>query len=187
MADNPVASDHVERYHAVAAGFEARLASVGPDRWDVPTPCEHWTVRALVLHSAGVHQRIAAMAGVELPAPDEADPAGSWRSASAAVLTVLDDPDRRTAVVASRAGDVPFEQLVGTLLSADTLIHTWDLARGAGLDENLDARSVAAVLAFMMPNDELLRVPGGFGPALEPPAGADEQVRLLCFAGRAAG
>jgi hypothetical protein len=82
---------------------------------------------------------------------------------------------------------VPFEQLVGTLLSADTLIHTWDLARGAGLDENLDARSVAAVLAFMMPNDELLRVPGGFGPALEPPAGADEQVRLLCFAGRAAG
>ena len=29
-----------------------------------------------------------------------------------------------------------------------------------------------------------IRFPGGFGPALDPPPGADGQTRLLCFLGR---
>ena len=40
-------------------------------------------------------------------------------------------------------GEQPFESLVGRLLCADTLIHTWDLARATGQPEALDPGGVA--------------------------------------------
>jgi hypothetical protein len=36
----------------------------------------------------------------------------------------------------------------------------------------------------MVPVDEMLRRPGGFGPKIEPAAGADAQTRYLNFLGR---
>ena len=71
------------------------------------------------------------------------------------------------------------------MVCADTLVHTWDLARAAGVDERLDPDSVRHVEAFLAGAGDAIRSPGGFGPALEPPAGADDQTRLLCLAGRA--
>ena len=66
------------------------------------------------------------------------------------------------------------------------LIHTWDLARAAGLDERLDPTEVHRVFETMKPMDEKMRAPGAIGPKLEPPPGADEQTQLLAFMGRAA-
>ena len=34
--------------------------------------------------------------------------------------------------------------------------------------------------------DEMMRTPGGFGPKIDPPPGADVQTRLLAFTGRRA-
>lgn len=78
----------------------------------------------------------------------------------------------------------PFSSLVG-LLCADTLIHTWDLARATGQDERLDAAAVADALGFLTPIDDAIRRPGGFGSKIEPPPGADEQTTFINFAGRA--
>ena len=36
----------------------------------------------------------------------------------------------------------------------------------------------------MQPAGETLRTSGAFGPAVEPPEGADTQTKLLCFLGR---
>ncbi|MGA9774366.1 MAG: hypothetical protein WBU92_00405, partial [Candidatus Dormiibacterota bacterium] len=113
-----------------------------------------------------------------------ADPASAWRSASAAVAEALADPERAATEVKSRAGVMTFEQMVGTLLCADTLVHTWDLARATGLDERLDPEAVAVAHRFLLPRGDQMRVPGGFGPAVEPPPGADDQTRFLCFTGR---
>jgi uncharacterized protein (TIGR03086 family) len=81
-------------------------------------------------------------------------------------------------------GEQPFATLVDTLLCTDTLIHTWDLARAAGLDERLDADAVARARAFVEPLGDMMRSPGGFGPPLEPAPGADDQGRFLAFCGR---
>lgn len=175
---------YAKQYRVAAQGFARLLQAVESVRWDRPTPCEGWSVRTLVRHSAEVHGRVAALADVPVPALDDGDVAGSWRSASAAVDTALDDPDRRAMAVQSRSGTMPFAQMVGTLLATDTLIHTWDLARGAELPDALDPDAAAAALAFMERNEAVIRVPGGFGPAVTPPPGADVQARLLCFAGR---
>ncbi len=55
-----------------------------------------------------------------------------------------------------------------------------------GLDEHLDPDDVHEILVAMEPMDEMMRGSGAFGPKVEPPAGADEQIRLLAFMGRRA-
>jgi uncharacterized protein (TIGR03086 family) len=74
------------------------------------------------------------------------------------------------------------------ICTPDVLIHTWDLARAAGLDEVLDpgevARNVAGVEAMDPTVEEAMRDSGHYGPRVEVPADADAQTRLLAFMGR---
>ena len=65
-------------------------------------------------------------------------------------------------------GEQTFESLVCRLLCADTLLHTWDLARATGQDDRLDPAAVAAALEFLGPLDEAIRRPGGFAAKIEP-------------------
>jgi len=44
---------------------------------------------------------------------------------------------------------------------------------------------VVVVSSKKKPAGETLRASGAFGPAIEPPDGADTQTKLLCFLGRA--
>jgi uncharacterized protein (TIGR03086 family) len=179
-------SEVAERYGRVADGFSARLAGVPAGAWDDPSPCTEWDARAVVVHVVGVHRRVVATAeGTEPVDPDPAgDLAGQWAEARAAVAAALADPARAGHLVSGMFGEQSFESLVGRLLCADTLLHTWDLARATGQDETLDPGAVSAALGFLAPIDEGLRRPGGFGPKIEPPPGADEQTRLLNFSGR---
>jgi uncharacterized protein (TIGR03086 family) len=82
-------------------------------------------------------------------------------------------------------GEQTFESLVGRLLCTDTLVHSWDLARATGQDEQLDPAAVAASAELLTPIDEAIRRPGGFAPKIDPPGDADEQTQFLCFCGRA--
>lgn len=176
------------RYRAIAADYLARVEGVAA--WDVATPCDGWTARDLVAHSVNVHRRmLVRLDGGELPdmepapaAPGE-DLPGELRALAGAVQGALDG-GRGGEVVESPAGPVAFAELVGTLLCADTLVHTWDLARATGQDERLDPSAVGVALEFMLPRDAGMRRPGGFGPRLDAPEGADAQTRLLLFCGR---
>ena len=53
------------------------------------------------------------------------------------------------------------------LVLGDVLIHTWDLARAAGLDEQLDPQIVSDMLVGMLPLDDMLRGSGHYGPKVE--------------------
>ncbi len=176
------------RYAVIAAGFTARLEDVGADAWDRTTPCADWTVRLLVAHVVDTARRVGSLVGALDPTPvgPDDDLAAGWAAARDAVADALADEARAAQVVSSGFGEQSFASLVGRLLCADTLLHTWDLARATDQDERLDPDAVRAALAFLEPIDEAIRRPGGFAAKIEPPAGADDQVRLLCFSGRAA-
>ncbi|NNM96191.1 MAG: TIGR03086 family protein [Candidatus Dormibacteraeota bacterium] len=178
-------SDLATRYGRVAAGFRARLDSVPDDRWDSPSPCDKWSAREVVAHSAAVHRNVVGLVrtGTDQDHLPE-DSASAWHQASDLVARALADPGLAAAQVQSRAGPTTFEELVATLLCADTLVHTWDLSRAVGLDEQLDPEAVAAAHAYLLPRAQEMRVPGGFGPEVSPPPGADPQTRFLCFTGR---
>jgi len=104
-------------------------------------------------------------------------------SGDAEVSAALADPERASAPVTGRFAPMPLEEMIGRLLCSDTLVHSWDLARATGQDERLDPPCQLRVRHAPAQRRGNPRR-GSFGPKIEPPPGADEQTRFLCFLGR---
>ena len=179
-------TDVSSRYSTIASAFSARVQ--GTTDWSATSPCDGWTARDVVAHVVGVHRGVVAGATdtppQELSADD--DIATAWTAATAALLSVLENPEQAAKVANGPFGPMPVEQLVGRLICNDTLIHTWDLARATGQDETLDAASCEGALSGLKPLDGMIRGAGFFGPKLDTPEGAGTQVELLRFLGRPA-
>ena len=112
------------------------------------------------------------------------DPKAAFAETLASTQAALAAPGALERVVPGPMGEMPLEQLIGRLICSDILVHTWDLARAAGLDESLDAVAVTQSFKGLQPLDAMIRRPGVFGPKVEAPAGADEQTQFLSFLGR---
>jgi uncharacterized protein (TIGR03086 family) len=180
-----------ERYRNVAAQFTQRVQAVPDDAWESPAPCEGWVARDVVGHL--VEWLPGMFFGTwELTAPPVAsvddDPLAAWTVVDATIQAALDDPAQAGTVRATPMGPMTFEDAVAMICTPDVLVHTWDLARAAGLDEALDAdevhRQVAGVEAIDPAIDEAMRSSGHYGPRVPVAADADEQTRLLAFMGR---
>ena len=111
------------------------------------------------------------------------DPAAAYAEARDRALRVLTE-ENLPRNVQSPMGEIPLDQLVGMFSTPDVLIHTWDLAKAARIDVKLDADLLQETYGALLPMDEMIRMPGVFGPKVEPPAGADLQTTLMCFTGR---
>ena len=96
----------------------------------------------------------------------------------------LEDPERAAAEFDGLSGRSTFETAVDRFLSMDLVVHGWDLARSAGLDEHIDPDEVGRVRRQAEAFGDALRSPRAFGPPVEPPPGSDEQDQLLAFLGR---
>ncbi len=173
-------------YNTIADAFGGRLEGMATEGWSAPTPCSEWSVRDLVAHVIGVHGRV--IATLDAAEPLEPDPAGDllkqWWQARDRISEALNDEARAAKIVSTMFGEQPFASLVGSLLCADTLIHTWDLARATGQDERLDPDAVSKIMAMLVPLDDAIRSPSGFAAKITPAADADEQTKLLNFCGR---
>jgi uncharacterized protein (TIGR03086 family) len=180
-------SEIAERYAVVAGRFTDRVAGMSPHLWEASSPCAGWKARDVVAHVVDTHNRVLASLDQSDPAaagPDD-DLPQLWVTATDSLNAALCDQATAQKTVGGMFGEQSFEMLVGRLLCADTLLHSWDLARATGQDEVLDPDAVAKTLEFLTPIDDALRRPGGFAAKIEPAAGADAQTRLLNFSGRA--
>ncbi|MCU1596173.1 MAG: hypothetical protein JWO12_3565 [Frankiales bacterium] len=173
----------LEHYARVADGFTQVVDNVSD--WTASTPCEEWDARAVVAHVVDTHRRTLARLDDSEPEAlgADADVTTAWTSVRADLEKALRDRgDER--IPAFFGGEAPFGELVDTLLCADTLLHTWDLARATSQDDTLDLTAVAKAHSFLTPYGEAMRAPGGFGPEVTVPAEASAQERLVAFAGR---
>lgn len=180
-------TDVSERYAKLAGQMAARIAAVPEDLWDAATPCEGWTARDLLDHLIDGPSGVFGMAGLDPipPGPDRsADPVAAFTHVTDAVRAGLEDPAVAGNGFDSPMGPQTFESVVSQFLSGDLVVHQWDLARATGQDETLDPDEVRGMHAALLPMDQFLRAPGVFGPKIEPPEGADEQMAFLCFLGR---
>jgi uncharacterized protein (TIGR03086 family) len=181
-------SEIAQRYERIADAFTARLEAVPPGGWTSPSPCEEWTGRDVAKHVIDVTRMFLTRLNGGDPTPPDTDEdiLAAWRVESGAVRAALADDERAATKISGLGGEQEFQDVIGTVLCADTLLHTWDLSRATGQYDTLDPAGVEAALAFLTPNDEMLRGPGAFGPKLDVPDGADDQARLLAFTGRQA-
>jgi len=189
-------TETAERFARVADGFSQTIAAVPADAWSYPSPCEGWTARDVVRHLVewlpGPGFLLGTF-GVEtgpIPSVDD-DPAGAWAVVQHAIQQALDDPNVAERVEdCGPPGRMSLAAAVDMTCTPDVLIHTWDLARAAGIDVTLDAVEVArgAAMVDSMPAgvDEAMRQSGHFGPRVDVPSTADDQTRLLAFYGRRA-
>ncbi|CAB4685150.1 MAG: maleylpyruvate isomerase family mycothiol-dependent enzyme [Actinobacteria bacterium] len=172
------------QHAAVAGRFADLVAGVGD--WDAASPVAGWTARDVVAHLLewfpGFLQHFA---GVELAPVDATDPVGSWPVRTADVQALLDAPDADgRGVDDPMLGTMTLPEAVARFYTADVFMHTWDLARASGQDDRLDADQCAVMLAGMSEMEDAMRGSGQYGPAVDVPADAPAQDRLLGFIGR---
>ena len=175
-----------ERYARLADAFAAKIAAVPSDRWASPSPCTEWTARDVVGHVVSTQGMILGLVGREvgeIRSIDD-DPLGAFTDARAVVQRDLEDPARAGTEFDGSWGKSTFEGAVDRFLCFDLVVHGWDLARAAGLDEHIDPDEVARVRAAAETFGDQMRGPRAFGAEVEPPAGANEQEKLLAFLGR---
>ncbi len=175
-----------QRYRRLSDQFAARIAAVPPDRWASPSPCEGWSALDIVRHVVQSQDRFLGVVGRTLgPIPDVTeDPAGAWDAVRAVVQADLDDPARASAEYVGYSGRSTFERVIDGFASFDLVIHGWDLARATGQDDRIDPDDLTWAIERSKQFGDAMRGPKAFGPELEPPAGADDQIRLLAFLGR---
>lgn len=181
-----MSDDTAALYDRIANRFGELLDRCPADRWAAPSPCPGWSARDVAAHVIRNHRR--ALAGLDgtayaAPAADE-DIRRAWRGAADGVRGALADPDRATQLLGEEFGSITFAEFIRRMACADTLIHSWDFARATGQDETLDADGVAVAIEMLVPEDELIRMPGAFGGKIATVAGADDRTRLLNFLGR---
>jgi len=185
-------SRNSQTYLSVLFGFDHVLRSVPADAWDQPSPCEGWTVREVAGHAMVVVNNVAARAGVGtmLDAFDGVgvtagdDPYETFRQMRTRFIEALDDPASVAIVIESRLGTMTIDEYIEQMYG-DTLVHTWDVARGAGVDSTLDPDLVSIVYASYQARDMgPLRTPGRYDDARDIDSAAAEQDRLIAFTGR---
>jgi uncharacterized protein (TIGR03086 family) len=186
----------LDPYGRAQEGFDAVLSAVPAGGWDAPSECELWTVRDVAGHVIWGQEQLAHWAtGQEYGRTDGApgaphpaalagtDPLSTWRTARTAADDTLTAEALGRTVTLPGLGETPLSGIV-TLLVTDLLAHSWDIGHALGLDLRLEPDLVSG--SFAWARDNVIRVPGFFGPELTPPAHVDEQTRWLAYLGRAA-
>ena len=178
-------SEITDRVDLAVSGFDARVVAAPADAWGNQSPCTDWKARDVVAHVANFHLNVAAaIDGTEAVVvdPDE-DIVAAWGRAKGALSNSMANGDL-TKAVPSPFGPMPAADVLGRLVTTDTLVHTWDLARAVGGDEALHPGLVEGAYSGLKPMDAMIRQPGVFDAKVEPPAGADVQTEFLSFLGR---
>lgn len=179
-------TDAYDRYDRLARHFSAIIADVPEDRWDAATPCAEWDVADVVAHVAQSERDFLDRHGFAEGLPERADRT-AWPAVAGRVREVLADPDRATTTYDGYFGPAIVGETLADFYADDLLLHGWDVARGAGLDEHqtLPPGEAARVLASLreLP-EEALRSEGVYGPPVPVSEDADTFERLLAFTGR---
>jgi uncharacterized protein (TIGR03086 family) len=187
-------TDLIALHRRAVDGFGRVVQAVRDDQWHAPTPDSDWDVHDLVNHLVGECLWTAPLlAGQTIADVGDRfdgdllgdDPPAAWSAAAedATAASAQGGHDALARTVHVSFGDISGEEYLSQL-TADHTIHAWDLARAIGADEQLDPELVEFTYGFMAPQADQLRSVGVFGPAVDPPPGADRQTELLCLTGR---
>ncbi len=186
--DDP--NDVIDVHARASSAFAQVLDEVPAGRLGDSTPCAGWDIMALAGHLTGLHRAAAAaFAGADPanfgPAAEDGDPRAAFAAAAREAQAAMRRPGALDQTFTMPWGESP-GIMIARMLAADSVIHTWDLARAAGRPHPLDPASCEAVLAFgtAMMKPEFRTPESGFGPEVAVATDAPVCDRMAAFFGR---
>jgi uncharacterized protein (TIGR03086 family) len=190
MADfSPV--ELLELFQRAQNQFSDRVDAVAPDQWDDES-LPGWSVADLVAHLVTEQLWVPPLLEGEPAAegrfPDAtddllgADPFTGWETAADGALAAFAEDHALMRTVHLSRGPTPASDYI-LELTADLVVHAYDLAAATDGDTQLDGELVTAALVYAegLPEDG---VPDLIDPALGVPPSAPPLVRLLARYGR---
>jgi len=178
-----------ERHLVVCRRFgESVRAAHG--KWDRRSPCDAWDARGVLEHVIGFHDVLLLRPLGLKPDRPRDDPQIRWQLTYSQLEKAF-EPGRR---LFERVVDIPELQgnpatrldarAIMPNLTRDVLIHTWDLARAVGADDQLDARWCELFYAALPSEPGVLSVSGMFDAPVAVSEHTDAQSKLLARLGR---
>ncbi len=164
------------------------IAGLTPEHREMSTPCEKWTVHDLIGHMCGGGQMIAGGLQGQAPPAEAPDfladgPANGWANAYAA-LSAAATPEALASNHQMPFGEVPGEVAV-SVITADHLVHAWDLAQATGQELDVDEElATFALQTWQMVVPAEGRTGDGFAPAVTVPDDASALDRVVAYTGR---
>lgn len=183
-------ADTLGSYLRLAEPFGSVVDRVPATGWDAPSPCEGWNARDVLAHVIHSQRTFLAERGVDastsadLDSDPSIDPGDAWRVHLERMRELLADP----AVAGMEYDGVFGRTTVGKSIVAfhgfDLMVHRWDIAAAAGLDERLTDDELDVLESSADGFGEHLYDDGVCKPALTVPDDADRQERVLARLGR---
>jgi uncharacterized protein (TIGR03086 family) len=175
-----------DRYRRLAERFTDVVETVPDGAWTAESPCDGWNVRDVLRHVADSEREFMERMDFDHDIGRSDDPIADWHQVNRAMQAALDDPEKAAHRYDGYFGPTTFAESVDTFYSGDLLVHRWDIARGAGLQqlEQMDPDDLTEAQRRLEPLGDAVRAPGVFGPALNPGDDASDQDRFLAWAGR---
>ena len=170
------------------------VAQIPPESWDHASNLEGWSLRDLVGHATGSAAKIVTLV----------EDGEIWVRPSQPADWVCDDPAARLRELAARLqGALPAADMDGMRVSpegeaplhraltypiSDVAVHSWDVSVSQGRLVELpeDLLALCRGLVDSVP-ENMLRRPGGFGPARSAPEDSTPTARLMAYLGRSVG
>jgi uncharacterized protein (TIGR03086 family) len=153
-------ADELNQFRSAQQAFTDRVHAVRADQWSASTPCRDWHVADLVGHLIEENAYAAPLVhGLDLKTAAEvvegsrklpvhggvgANLAEEWDEVAVAATEAFSDPGALDRTVELSRGPTPVRQYIAEM-TADLVIHGWDLGRAIGYDDPLPTDAVDAV------------------------------------------
>ena len=187
-----IPDDIAELHRRSVEVFDGLVRRIGAASWGDATPCSEWTVRDLVNHLTNENMWAEALFGGKTIAEvGDAfdgdvlgdDPVASWERASRGALARMGEPDAMDRPVELSRGPVPGRDYAVELF-ADHVMHSWDLAKGIGVDDVIDPALVVPAKGWFAGVEDAYRSVGSIAERPPIPSDADDQTIFLAMTGR---
>lgn len=183
-------SDVLGSYVRLAGAFGSVVDRVPASAWDAPSPCEGWSARDVLDHVVQSQRGFLAERGIDATTPADldadrsTDPSGAWRAHDERMRELLADPTVAGTEYDGVFGRTTVGQSIVAFHGFDMVVHRWDIAVAAGLDERLTDDELGMLERSADGFGDHLYDDGVCKPALTVPDSAGRQERVLARLGR---